>query len=321
MIAVIVLAYNQVDLLRHCVERVLLRTSEATTEIVIWDNASTDGTAAYLETLTDPRIRVIQHPENIGLNALARVLPDTTAEYVITIDQDVIEAPDRWDATLLDGFRKLPDIGFLATNQVDDINSHCAWIMHHRDQHLYTSHEVNGVRILEGPVGGWCAMTSRHLLDQVGGYPQDHRHVYFHYDDAYIGTIGRLGFRPAILEDLSVFHTSGPYYGKSFAEKGEYYASRERIQNRKDAIKRVLLRIPLVRPLNERRGWFHPPAPARRPLRRGDHHPDRAEGSRLGALVAEHTTPRARGTSGLTHFMMSVLQRHFSSPSAPPQPC
>ena len=260
MIAIIVLAYNQVKLLRRCVEDVLLRTSDATTEIVIWDNASADSTAAYLETVTDPRVRVVHHPENIGLNAFARVLPETSADYVITVDQDVIQAPDRWDETLLNGFRRLPAIGFLATNQVDDANSECAWIMHHRDQHLYTSHVVNGVRILEGPVGGWCAMTSRHLLNQVGGYPQDRRHVYFHYDDAYIAAIGRLGFRPAILEDLSVFHASGPYYGETFTEKGEYYASRERTQGRKDTIKRVVLRIPLVRPLNERRGWFHPPA-------------------------------------------------------------
>ena len=48
-IAVVVLTHNRVHLLQKCVENVLLRTSEATREIVIWDNASPDGTPEYLE--------------------------------------------------------------------------------------------------------------------------------------------------------------------------------------------------------------------------------------------------------------------------------
>ena len=58
-IAVVVLTHNRVHLLQQCVENVLLRTSAATREIVIWDNASTDGTADYLQSLVDPRIRVV----------------------------------------------------------------------------------------------------------------------------------------------------------------------------------------------------------------------------------------------------------------------
>ncbi len=71
-IAIVVLTHNRVHLLRKCVENVLLRTSNATREIVIWDNASPDGTAAYLESLDDPRIRVVISETNIGQNAYAR---------------------------------------------------------------------------------------------------------------------------------------------------------------------------------------------------------------------------------------------------------
>src|SRR4249920_950957 len=49
-IAIVVLTHNRVELLRKCVENVLLRTSDATREIVIWDNASPDATADYLRT-------------------------------------------------------------------------------------------------------------------------------------------------------------------------------------------------------------------------------------------------------------------------------
>ena len=33
------------------------------------------------------------------------------------------------------------------------------------------------------------------------------------------------------------------------------------VKQRKDTVKRVLLAVPFVAPLNERRGWFQPPEP------------------------------------------------------------
>ena len=71
MIAVIVLTHDRVHLLRQCVENVLARTSELTTEIIIWDNASQDGTSDYLATLHDPRFRIVAGQRNIGQNAYA----------------------------------------------------------------------------------------------------------------------------------------------------------------------------------------------------------------------------------------------------------
>src|SRR3982750_4358638 len=84
-IAVVVLTNNRVHLLRKCVENVLLRTSEATREIVIWDNASEDGTAEYLASLDDSRIRVVTSEQNIGQNAYARAFRLTTSPYFVEL--------------------------------------------------------------------------------------------------------------------------------------------------------------------------------------------------------------------------------------------
>ena len=66
------LTHNRVHLLRKCVENVLARDLDATREIVIWNNGSTDGTRDYLDALDDPRIRVVRSEVNIGQNAYAR---------------------------------------------------------------------------------------------------------------------------------------------------------------------------------------------------------------------------------------------------------
>ena len=167
-----VLTHNRVDLLRKCVENVLLRTSGETREIVIWDNGSTDGTAEYLGSLDDPRLRVLRSETNVGHNGYARAFRETTAPYMVELDDDVVNAPPGWDATLRAAFDRLPSIGFLAADLEDDPNDEASQWRHRIRAHEYTLVEENGVRLLTGPAGGGCAITSRALSDRVGRLPR-----------------------------------------------------------------------------------------------------------------------------------------------------
>jgi GT2 family glycosyltransferase len=260
-ISIVVLTHNRVHLLRQCVANALARTSDATSEIIIWNNASTDGTREFLDSLTDPRLRVVHHPENIGQNGYARAFATTTGDYLVELDDDVIDAPHGWDKTLLDAYTVLPTVGFLAANLVDDPNDTGARTMRERaDQ--YTRVTVNGQNLLKGPVGGACAITSRELHDRVGGFPQQKGTAFYLEDAAYVEKIGRIGYEAAFLEDLRVHHAGGPFYAADSADKKAYWEAYARAARRKDAVKRVLLAVPFVARLNTRYGWFKAPAPA-----------------------------------------------------------
>jgi hypothetical protein len=54
------------------------------------------------------------------------------------------------------------------------------------------------------------------------------------------------------LDELKVLHAGGPHYYETTPEKRAYWESYNRGVRRKNAVKRALLRIPLVRPLNNR---------------------------------------------------------------------
>jgi GT2 family glycosyltransferase len=260
-IAIVVVTYNRLPLLRQCVENVLARTSDATREIVIWDNASTDGTGEYLDALDDPRFQIVRHPRNVGVNAYAIAFPKTSAGYLLELDDDVVDAPQGWDHALLDAYRRLPEIGFLEAKLADDGHSTRADLFYRDQRDLYRRDEVNGVRILQGgPVGGACTITSRVLHDRVGGF-QRGKGAFFHEDHAYIKDIKKLGYRAAILDEIEVAHHGGPYYSAIVPEKVEYYKRRDRRVARKNAVKRMLLAVPLMRPLNQRFGWFKQPRP------------------------------------------------------------
>ena len=208
-IAVVVLTFDRLHLLRKCVERVLARTSAATSEIVVWDNNSADGTAEYLDSLDDPRITVVHHRENIGQNAYVEAFGRTTAEFLLELDDDIVDAPLNWDRTLLQAFERLPDVGFLAANLIDDPSDTTARIMYGRNAHLYTIAEVDGVRLKLGPVGGGCSITSRELYERAGGFRQRPGRSFWYEDAAYVADIAMLGYRAAYLESLRVHHTGG----------------------------------------------------------------------------------------------------------------
>jgi len=257
-IAVVVLTHNRVHLLRQCVENVLARTSALTSEIVIWDNASTDGTSAYLAGLNDPRLTVVSHPENIGHNGYAEAFAATSATHLVELDDDVIDAPPEWDRTLLEAFERIPKIGFLAADLVFDEHDQASFIRHRLRPDRYRQVTVEGIELLEGPTGGGCAMTSRALHDLVGGWPRHPDEIFFQEEAEYIAAIERLGYRKAVLAGLAVHHTGGPYYAGSTPAKERYWRSYWREVRRRNAIKRILLGVPGLPAANRALKLFGP---------------------------------------------------------------
>ena len=258
-ITIVVLTHSRVNLLQQCVENVLARTSDLTREIVIVDNASTDGTKDYLDGLTEPRIRVIRNQHNLGQNAYRPAFEETTGEYLVELDDDVIDAPAEWDRTLLDSFRQLPSCGYLAANLVNNPHDVTAKIMYGPSADKYRYEERNGISLKLGAVGGWCAMTSREIYDRAGGFAQSSKYVFWLEDAAFIESVKSLGLEAAILDDLQVTHAGGDYYSERSPEKQRYWDEYFRRARRQRQIKRALIRVPGVRRLNERFRFFVAP--------------------------------------------------------------
>jgi GT2 family glycosyltransferase len=263
MIAVVLLTHNRVHLLRRCVENVIHRTSELTTQIVVWNNASDDGTREYLDSLDDPRLEIVHSADNAAMNALPRAVRLTDAPYLIELDDDVVDAPERWDETLLDAFRRLPGIGWLGASIAFDPSDSASRYLHYMREEVgaYTAHEVDGLQILRGPVGGACTITSRELLDRVGGFKEHGRLPYWRPDVPYRRAIAKLGYDSAFLVDLEVCHQGGPSHSEPPLPKLDYHVYELKWKKRKDSVKRVILGLPFAAALNRRHGWFDPPLP------------------------------------------------------------
>ena len=64
-VAAVVVTYNRKELLAQCIEA-LLSQQNAVCDILIVDNASTDGTGAYLAALNEPRVHSRSTGANLG---------------------------------------------------------------------------------------------------------------------------------------------------------------------------------------------------------------------------------------------------------------
>ena len=135
-------------------------------------------------------------------------LRETSSDYIIELDDDVIDAPDHWDEILLTAFERLqPDFGLLAANLVDNPHDVTAQIMYGPNAHLYGTVDADGLELkIGGPIGGGCAITSRATYERVGGFGRNRRLAYWSSDASYMKKIASIGLKAAYLNSLEVLH-------------------------------------------------------------------------------------------------------------------
>jgi glycosyltransferase involved in cell wall biosynthesis len=99
-VSVIMPVYNERKTIDEIVRRVLALPLEL--ELLIVNDASTDGTAERLATIHDPRIRILTHERNRGKGAAIRTaIPEATGDVIVIQDGDLEYDPAQIP-TLLD---------------------------------------------------------------------------------------------------------------------------------------------------------------------------------------------------------------------------
>lgn len=172
-ISVLLAVHNGERYVQHAVQSVLSQTF-GNYELLIIDDASTDGTASILDRFSDERIVRITNDENLGLTrSLIQALPRCRAPLIARMDGDDISEPTRFDRQ----FARLdahPDVALVAclTRHIDE-----------QGRELATQRYAGDLGFLKWDLCRWnplfhpTVMFRKAAVEEVGGYDPRFRYA------------------------------------------------------------------------------------------------------------------------------------------------
>lgn len=107
--SIIIPTWNGMDFIDGCLKAVLAQTY-LDTEIIVVDNASSDGTADYISQ-NFPKVHLVRNQQNLGFAAGVNVgLRQAKGEFLVLLNQDTV-VDDNWLAELVNGMQADKTVG------------------------------------------------------------------------------------------------------------------------------------------------------------------------------------------------------------------
>jgi GT2 family glycosyltransferase len=108
-VSIIIVSWNALDLLKRCLPSVVATDFDGF-EIILADNASTDGSAEWVRE-TYPEVRIVRHPENWGFaRGNNAAVPHARGNLLVLLNNDV-EVPSNWLTPIVSRFDAHTDLG------------------------------------------------------------------------------------------------------------------------------------------------------------------------------------------------------------------
>ena len=222
-VSVIVLTYNNLALTQDCINSVEAHSDDVDLEIVIVDNASSDGSPEYLSSWAASRsnVKLILNSDNRGFAAgNNQGLAAASGDYLVILNNDTIVTRG-WARRMVNHLRNTPEIGILGpiTNNIGN---------EARVETRYTDlidMPLEAKEITERSLGKWfrlrtvaffCVMLPRSTYERCGSMTEDYG-VGFFEDDDYCRRVEEAGLIVGCAEDVFIHH----YLSATFNKLGD----------------------------------------------------------------------------------------------------
>jgi GT2 family glycosyltransferase/glycosyltransferase involved in cell wall biosynthesis len=224
-VSVIVLTYNNLDYTRLCLESLYRCSAYENWELIVVDNASSDGTVDYLKDFASSQqnVRLILNEHNVGFargNNLG--IAAASGEIIILLNNDVI-VTQGWMKKMV-AYLARPEVGLVGpvTNgawneaRVDLGYMDLAQMPKAAEAYMREHH---GQSFECKVLAAFCLGVRRTLIDEIGSLDERFEVGMFE-DDDYSRRVREKGYRIVCARDIFIHHFGGASFFK--LSWGEY---------------------------------------------------------------------------------------------------
>jgi len=266
-VSIVIPVFNNEDLTKKCIEQIYQVKTEAAFEVIVIDNASSDGTQKVLQAESGrrPNFRFYSMPSNLGFaGAVNYGCRQARGNYVVILNNDTLVTPG-WLDKLIEPFQQDEQVGIVSpvTNYVGEgpqIDPDAVDIDPHKIEAYAETIQDRGYIYEPNRLVFFCVAMRREVLDIVGDLDVGYEKGNFEDDDYCLRTL-IAGFRLAIARSAFVYHYGTMTFKKNkishtdFMERnrGRFF---RKVQNISVTLRpprqttRVLLASIIVRTLN-----------------------------------------------------------------------
>jgi len=224
-LSIIIVSFNTRPELEACLGSLAEHRALVSHEIIVVDNASSDGTTTALRERW-PAVRLIEPGRNIGFAAANNLgIRASTSEFVLLLNGDTRVGPGAID-TLVDQLRHSPDVAAAGPRIVDaagraelSFGRHISPLAEARQKLLTRLHErgfrlanrrverLTRTRCFPDWVSGACLMVRRH--DALAAGLLDERYFLYAEDVDFCAALRALGKRVLLVPEAEIVHLRG----------------------------------------------------------------------------------------------------------------
>jgi GT2 family glycosyltransferase len=224
--SIIVLSYNGLEeTTRPCLESIVKNTSNEAYELIIVDNASTDGTVEYLKSFAASHVNTKLHLNTVnkgyagGNNDGLRL---ANGRYIVLLNNDTL-VPEGWLDSLLQLFEVQPQIGLVGpiTNSAGNeqrIELNGLTEFNYEEISAGYIKRQEGVWFTTKKLGFFCVAMRAEVPKQIGLLDEGFGLGMFE-DDDYCVRAEKAGFQIAVTEACFVYHKGSMSFKKLDTEK------------------------------------------------------------------------------------------------------
>jgi GT2 family glycosyltransferase len=234
-VSLVIVNFNGQKVLKQCLHT-LLKTNYLNYEIIIVDNASTDGSLEEIEKIfgSNPKIKLVKNQKNVGhsegCNIGAKI---SNGRFLVFLDSDVEFESENWLLELVKVMENDITVGLAQAKIVlseDKTRLDCVCVAIDALGTWAANYGSRGDRLKKNfelmAASSGCCIIRKEVFDNSGGFDND----YFIYDDDTDLSLRLriMGYRNLFIPSAEVIHRSGVLRGVSGT--APFYSSKNRLR-------------------------------------------------------------------------------------------